>query len=129
MKIVKAATVGIIGGAMTRYRLGDQILDLFGFTGIPAWMAIGGVLATGSLLSEWTHDYVFPHIDYLDKMSEPSAAMLAAGVVSGSSVATIYMGDARLVNEIGLWTIVGSAIASEVAGDYVYQKFLGGSDQ
>lgn len=128
MKLVKAMTVGAIGGGLVRYKLGNQVLDIFGMTSLPAWAVMAAVLMTGSIISEYSHDLIFPHIDFLDKMSEPASAVLSTGVSSASALGTLYLDDARLINEIGLYTIIGCAVGSEVVGDYVYRKFLHGDE-
>jgi hypothetical protein len=137
---VKPLTIGAVGYAASR-TIFPQLLDanwgrkftfsdtsplktLYGgSTSVSVPVMAGIALATGSVLAEVAHEFIFPHVHWLDKSSE-KASMLTSGVVAGAGMAAVVaMGNSSGVTELGLPSILAVGVASEIVGDMLYKKF------
>jgi hypothetical protein len=107
------------------FATGSPIASLLdGRTSIPMPMLAGLGIAAGSLLSEVTHNYLFPHIHWLDKSSEKVSLATAGAIAGAGTYGVIQMSNDRASADLGLSTILLAAVVSEFAGDYVYGTWI-----
>ena len=90
----------------------------------PLAMVASGAVALGSMLAEIAHDYVVPHIHYLDKMAEPSSLALASATTGGGNVGAYYILNPKAVSELRTANLFLLGSVSELIGDSVWSKGL-----
>jgi len=81
-----------------------------------------GAVALGSMLAEVAHDYVVPHIHYLDRLSEPASLALAVGVTASGNIGTYYLLNPKAVAELGVGNLALLGAVSELVGDTMWAK-------
>ena len=93
--------------------------------GVP--ILAGLAVAGGSIFAEILHDAIFPHIHWLEKSSE-KATLLTAGAANGAGLAgVLYLGNDKAIGQLGLPTIIGVGMASEILGNEIYSRFVKGT--
>ena len=123
MKLIKSLTVAGLGGIATMTMYPKGTINLFSKT-LPLYAGISGVLVLGSLFSDFIHDYVFPHLHWSEKTSEPVSAVLAGASNTVGVTGMLYLYDPTIVNGLGMGNIAILGLGSEVAGTYVYEKCI-----
>jgi hypothetical protein len=86
----------------------------------------GVAVGLGSVLAEVSHDFIFPHIHWLEKSSEKASMLLAGGISGAGMAGIINLANPSGVSELGLPTILGFGMVSEIVGDTIYSKFIKG---
>jgi hypothetical protein len=87
-------------------------------------MLVGVAVGAGSVLAEVSHQFIFPHIHWLDKSSEKASLVLAGGLSGAGMASILSMSNPAAVNELGLATIIGAGFATELIGDQIYTRFV-----
>ena len=121
--LIKPATVGAVAYAGQNMFISGKTITIRG-QNYPLAVVASGAVALGSLFSEVAHDYIVPHIHWLDKVSEPSSLALASGVTGGGNIAVHYLarGDGKAVNQLGVSNLFLLGAGSELIGDTLYSK-------
>jgi len=140
---IKPATIGTTAYLMSR-TVFPQLIDskwsknftfasdsvfksLSGTQSLSVPVMAGLAVGLGSVVSEFAHDMIFPHIHFLDKSSD-KVALLTAGGISGAGMAgSIYLANPAGINDLGLPTILAVGMASEIVGDQLYSRFVKGT--
>lgn len=78
----------------------------------------------GSVLSEVAHEFVFPHIHYLEKNGEPSALAVASAVSSAGLYGGLYSAQPEAITALGPVPIIALGVTSEIVGDYLYANVI-----
>jgi hypothetical protein len=92
---------------------------------VPVMAAVA--VGVGSVVAELSHDFIFPHIHWLDKSSDKASMFLAGGVSGAGMAGVINLANPRGIAELGLPTILGVGMVSEIVGDTIYSKFVKGA--
>jgi hypothetical protein len=113
------------GSSNFSFSSGSMLSFISGGSGtVSVPMLVGVAVGTGSVLAEFAHQFIFPHIHWLDKSSD-KASMVLAGGLSGAGMASILsMSNPQAINELGLATIIGAGFATELLGDQIYTRFI-----
>ena len=119
--LLKPATVGAVSYAGQQMFIDGKTIRISGKE-YPLAMVASGAVAVGSLFAEIAHDYIVPHIHWLDKISEPSSLALASGVTGGGNVGAYYLLNPKAINELGVSNLFLLGAGSELVGDTVYSK-------
>ena len=137
---MKTAVIGTTGYLMSR-TLFPQLIDanwsrtfnfapgsmLGRFSGtqsVSVPLLAGIAVATGSIFAEVAHDFIFPHIHWLDKSSEKVSLLTAGGLSGAGMYGVIYGANPAGIQDLGATTIILAGVASEIVGDMVYTKFV-----
>jgi hypothetical protein len=141
--VVKPATIGTTAFLMSK-TVFPSLVDakwsknfnfsntsiLKGFAGnqsISVPVMAGLAVGVGSIVAELSHDFIFPHVHWLDKSSD-KASMIMAGSTAGLGMAgVINLANPSGVSDLGLPTILGVGMVSEIVGDTIYSKFVKGT--
>ena len=123
--VLKPATVGGVAYLGNNMFISGKQIKIRG-TEYDLAMVASGAVALGSILSEIAHDYIVPHIHYLDKLNEPAALALASATTGGGNVAVHYLsrGDGKAVEALGAGNLFLLGAVSEMVGDTVFSKFV-----
>lgn len=103
----------------------DSVLSRFsGAKSVSVPVLAGVAVGVGSVLAELAHDFIFPHIHWLDKSSD-KVSMLTAGGLSGAGMyGVLYASNPAGIPQLGATSIILAGIASEIVGDALYSKFV-----
>jgi hypothetical protein len=139
--VVKPATIGTTAFLMSKtvfpslvdaswnknfvFSSNSMLKGLYGgSTSVSVPVMAGVAVGLGSVVAELSHDFIFPHISWLDKSSD-KASMLLAGSTAGLGMAgVISLGNPSGIADLGLPTILGVGMVSEIVGDTIYSKFV-----
>ena len=121
--VLKPATVGGVAYLGNNMFISGKTIKIRGQE-YPLTVVASGAVALGSVLSEIAHDYIVPHIHYLDKIAEPSSLALASATTGGGNVAVHYQsrGDGKGVEALGAGNLFLLGAVSEMVGDTVFSK-------
>ena len=87
-------------------------------------LMIGTAVGLGSIVAELSHSYIFPHIHWLDKSSEKASLALASGISGAGMAGVLSLSNPNVINELGLATILGAGVVTELVGDQIYTRFV-----
>ena len=120
---LKPATIGGVAYLGNDYFLDGKTIKIKG-KDYPLAMVASGAVAVGSIVAEFAHDYVVPHIHYLDKISEPASLALAGATTGGSNIAVHYLarGDGKAVQALGTGNLFLLGAVSELVGYTLWSK-------
>lgn len=143
--LVKPAVVGVVGYGLSSVVFSKVIdsrwgSDKFSFASnsmlsflsygkdtVSVPMLAGTAVMVGSILAEVAHSWVFPHIHFLDKSSEKASLALASGLSGAGMAGVLSVSNPAVINELGLLTILGAGVVTELVGDQVYNRFVKGA--
>ena len=121
--IVKPITSGVMGATGTYLKYPTATMRVAG-RDVPLFAATGVALAVGSGLAEIAHDYIFPQIHALEKLSEPVSATVSAGIAGSATVGTFYLSNPQAVDDIGLPMLLAYGAGIDAASQYITEKFI-----
>jgi len=121
--VLKPATAGGVAYLGNNMFISGKQIKIRG-TEYDLAMVASGAVALGSILSEVAHDWIVPHIHYLDKLNEPAALALASATTGGGNVAVHYLsrGDGKGVEALGAGNLFLLGSVSEIIGDSIWSK-------
>ncbi len=125
--VAKPLTVGAAAFAYTKFQttsgVNDQLI-LFGHKfSLP--LATAAAAAIGSLAAEIAHSVVFPHIEPVGKMwSSAASEAFAIGTSTAVQAGVLTLGNSGAVGALGLMHIATTSAIAEIAGSFVYDKFI-----
>ena len=121
---LKAASVGASAYGLM-YAFGPQaVVAIPGGSTIPLPLFAAGAAATGSVVSDLAHNYIFSFLPLEQKFENTEAMAVSAGVSVGSFYAVAAATSSSLPADLGMVTIAGTALVSNAIGDYVYSAVL-----
>lgn len=125
--LVKPAVIGAAAFGISSYytvKGQDDLIYLFGAK-VPIPLAIGGAVAVGSWISEAAHPTLFPTTSPVGRMlNAPVAEAVSVGISTAAQMAVLTLGNSQSVTGLGLMYIVGTSIAAQVSGSYLYDKWI-----
>ena len=121
--VLKPATIGATSYVAQNMFIKGKTIRIKGPTYDLALVASGAV-AVGSVLAEVAHDYIMPHIHYLDKMSEPASLALAGGSTGLGNLGAYYILNPKAIPELGTGNLFLLGAVSELVGDTLYSKLV-----
>ena len=121
--LIKSAVTGVSGAALAYFFLGESQgnVNLFNKINVPVPAAIGVATASGSLISDLSHDYLLPHINKNAKLTNIESALLQLST-SAAGTSGVLLLSGMPTNNIANAALLGAA--SSVVGDYVNSKFI-----
>jgi hypothetical protein len=140
--IVKPAVVGAVGYALSSYVMpqfdpawngtlatgpGSMLKSIFPES-VSVPILIGVACMAGSVLSEYSHDVIFPNVAWDDKSSARVTQVVAGGINAAGVSGVLTLANPDAVTQLGLPSIIAFGLGVEVAGDMLYGKFLSGSE-
>ena len=121
---LKAALVGASAYAIMAMNGPDANVALPGGSTVPLPVFAAGAAATGSVISDMAHNYIFNFLPLDQKYENTEAMLVSAGVSVGSFYAVSAAVASDLPGSIGLVNIAGTALLSNAIGDYVYSAVI-----
>lgn len=125
--IGKPLTVAATAAAISYYQTKEDKskITVMGMK-MPTYLFQGLAAGVGSLTADVLHTALFPTTELNAKWSSPVAETLSVATSVGIQAAVLMLttGNSAVLSEIG-WTDVGTtAIGGEIAGSYIYDKFV-----
>jgi predicted Co/Zn/Cd cation transporter (cation efflux family) len=103
---------------------GSMLSRFSGVRSLSVPVMAGIAIGVGSLIAELAHSYIFPHIHWMDKQSEPVTIAVASGISSIGMYGALYQANPSAITELGAMPIIMAGVISEFVGDTVYTKFV-----
>ena len=121
---LKAGAVGASAYGIMMVAGQDAVVGLGSGRTVPLPVFAAGAAAAGSIVADLAHNTLFAFLPLDKKYDSTEAAATSAAV----NVAALYGMSAAvstdLPGQIGLSTIVGTALLSNAIGDYIYSSVL-----
>lgn len=124
-RFAKYAVASGVNGALWHYMFsgkGSSIKTPFGK--VPTPLVGAGLGLAGSMMSDFAHHAVLPHLSVDKKMLHMESAILAPASSAGANIVGAMALNNALIEEAGLTTIAVSSAVSELAGEWVYNSFI-----
>jgi hypothetical protein len=90
----------------------------------PLALVASGAVALGSVFAEFAHEFVMPHIHFLDKLNSPASLALASGSTAMGNVGAYYLLNPKAIPALGVGNLALLGAMSEVVGDQIYSKVI-----
>jgi len=121
----KALTAASIGAGATMYIHPGASIGIAGYD-VPLWFFAAASCFTGSMVSDYLHDSIFPLVDLSEKLSDPVASAVGAGV-SGASyagIATVFNAAGAGAGQLPALELIAVAAGAELAGTFLWHNVL-----
>lgn len=122
-KAVKGLVTGAIFGVATNLVYGGGQIEFSGVN-VPSFVPMAGVGLTASVISDITHDLIYPHLQGSSrKLSDLAATGVGVGISASAGAVLLSMSGVPSQNLMQGGLLCGG---SYLLGDYVDSKFLTG---
>lgn len=98
-------------------------VNLFGQV-IPLWFLAGLGGAASSLVGDFIHDQVLPHIPKNKKYMTMETAILSPALVAATYLGLMYVYNPAIITVLGPLQLGSEAVAADIGAQYLVQNFL-----
>ena len=121
--LMKAFTCGVVGGVASHVFLGRQQVK-FPFMNFQmhSSIVVGTAVAGASLISDFMHDMILPHINKNQKLTNIESALLNITTAGLGTAGILIYGTNAPMQTLPLSFVVGAG--SVIGGDYIFDKFV-----
>ena len=121
---LKAGAVGASAYGIMMVAGQDAVVGLGGGRTVSLPVFAAGAAAAGSVVADLAHNSLFAFLPLDKKYDSLEAAATSAAVNVGAFYAVSAAVSTDLPGQIGVMTLVGTALLSNAIGDYVYSSVL-----
>lgn len=121
--LMKAVTCGAVAGVASHLFLtpGQVKFPFMNFQ-MHTSIVVGSAVAGASLISDFMHDMILPHINKSQKLTNIESALLNIAVAGGATGAILIYGSGASVSGLPMSFMLGAG--SVVGGNYIFDKFV-----